>query len=302
MFARGKLPRDMGVATKIRNELARRAPRLEDKAQLAAWRLRNRDRGTQPVVPDRLAPVLETLKRDGVAITDAGTVFGDTAVYDAAAARADELYRAPREELEAGAGSKGTFLTKLATGSYEFDDPFVRLAIHPGAMAVANGYLRLYANLRALDLWLTKPTEGPAIQTQLWHRDGDDVMNVKMFVYFTDVRPAAGPLRYAPGTHPLGAHRRLPEQDEQARSDDPQMATVVPEHEWVLCEGGPGTVVFADTCGYHKQQKPETDERLLLVAHYVSGSPYVPPALELRNVDAAALDQAQHYAVFDRPR
>ena len=293
----------MGVATKIRTELARRAPRLEDKAQLAAWRLRNRDRSTQPIVPDRLVPVLETLRRDGVSITNAETVFGDDALHDAAAARADELYRAPREEpTEAGTGSKATFLTKLATGSYEFDDPFVRLALHSDALAVANGYLRLYSHLRALDLWLTRPTEGPAIQTQLWHRDGDDVMNVKMFVYFTDVGPAAGPLRYAPGTHPLGAHRRLPEQDEQARSTDEQMAWVVPEHEWVLCAGTPGTVVFADTCGYHKQQKPESAERLLLVAHYVSGTPYVPQALELRSVDASALDEAQHYAVFDRPR
>jgi hypothetical protein len=292
----------MSVATKIRSRLARHAPRLEDKAQLTAWRLRNRDRGVHPPLPDRLEPVLETLQRDGVAITDADTVFGDSEPFDAAAARAEELYRAPREESDADAGSKATFLTKLATGSYEADDPFVRLALHPDALAVANGYLRMYSHLRALDLWLTKPTEGPAIQTQLWHRDGDDVMNVKMFVYFTDVTPAAGPLRYAPGTHPLGAHRRLPEQDDQARSTDEQMAWVVPEHEWVLCEGRPGTVVFADTCGYHKQQKPDTDERLLLVSHYVSGTAFVPPALELRNVDVAALDEAQHYAVFDRPR
>jgi Phytanoyl-CoA dioxygenase (PhyH) len=292
----------MGVATKLRSELARRAPRLEDKAQLAAWRLRNRDRGAPAPVPTRLEPVLEGLRRDGVAITDVDTVFGDRALYEQAAARADELYRAPRQESEADSGTKATFLTKLATGAYDFDDPFVRLAIHPDALAIANGYLRLHSFLRALDVWLTKPTEGPAIQTQLWHRDGDDVMNVKMFVYFTNVRPAAGPLRYAPGTHPLGSHRKLPEQDEQARSTDEQMARVVPERDWVLCEGRPGAVVFADTCGYHKQQKPETDERMLLVAHYVSGTPYVPPALELRDVDATALDDAQHYAVFDRAR
>ena len=31
--------------------------------------------------------------------------------------------------------------------------------------------------------------------------------------------------------------------------------------------------MFADTCGYHKQLKPESDERLLLVSHYVSGTP-----------------------------
>src|SRR5215213_7369623 len=111
----------MSVAAKIRTELARRAPRLEDKAQLAAWRLRNRDRGAQPAVSARLAPVLEALRRDGLVITDAATVFGGTEAYDAAAARAKQLYDAPREESEALPGTKATFLTKLATGSYAFD-------------------------------------------------------------------------------------------------------------------------------------------------------------------------------------
>jgi len=285
------------------SRLEHRAPALGDRVVRANWRRRNRSRAYDPAaVPERLRPILARLRKDGVVITDVDAVFGDSSVYDSAAARAQELYRAPRGEAEAEAGSKATFLTKLVSSTFDFDDPFVRLALDPNALAVANGYLHLRSHLRALDLWLTKPTAGPAIQTQLWHRDGDDVMNVKMFVYFTDVRPAAGPLRYAPGTHPLGEKRRLPERDEQARSTDEQMARIVPESEWILCEGRPGTVVFADTCGYHKQQKPETDERLLCVSHYVSGTPYVPPVIEIRDVDSAALSQDQHYAVFDGPR
>ena len=127
-------------------------------------------------------------------------------------------------------------------------------------------------------------------------------MNVKMFVYFTDVKPAAGPLTYAPRTHPLGSRRQLPEHDEQGRSDDAQLAQVVPESEWVLCEGPRATVVFADTCGYHKQLKPESGERLLAVSHYVSGTPLVPRSLELSGVDEGSLTDDQYVAVLDRPR
>jgi hypothetical protein len=127
-------------------------------------------------------------------------------------------------------------------------------------------------------------------------------MNVKMFVYFTDVTRGAGPLCYAPGTHPVGARRRLPEHDDQGRSTDEQLRPIVPEAEWIYCEGGPGTVVFADTCGYHKQVKPETDERLLVVSHYVSGTPWVPRNLELGCVDESALGDDQFVAVFDRVR
>lgn len=292
------------MGTAIRSRLARRAPRLEEAAVRANWRFRNRGRSysAAKVGDSRLRPLVETLRRDGMLITDAETVFGNIALYETAAERARSLHAAPRERASAEAGSKGTYLTKLATGAYDADDPFVRLALHPNALALANGYLGLRSTLRALDLWLTRPTEGPAIQTQLWHRDADDFMNVKMFVYFTDVTPGAGPLTYAPASHPLGSRRQLPERDEQARSTDEQLDRVVPESDWLLCEGRAGTVVFADTCGYHKQRKPETDERVLLMAHYVSGTPYVPRELELRDVDEAALADDQYVAVFDRSR
>jgi Phytanoyl-CoA dioxygenase (PhyH) len=293
----------MSVASAIRGQLARRVPKLDDRLALAAWRRRNRARTVDGApLPLGLAGVVEQLRRNGVAITDVETVFGDRTLFDEAARKAKGLYEQPREEVDAAAGSKATFLTKLASGSFAWDDPFARLALHPSALAVANGYLELRSTLRSIDLWLTEPTSGPAIQTQLWHRDADDVVNVKMFVYFTDVARGAGPLCYAPETHPTGGKRRVPERDEQGRSTDEQLGEVVPERDWVYCEGPSGTVVFADTCGYHKQTKPETAERLLLVSHFVSGSAFVPRALELTGVDERELTDDQYVAVFDRPR
>ncbi len=276
--------------------------KLDDRIAQTRWRLRNRDRWGHADVPAELAEVVERLRRDGVAITDSATVFGENALYDEAAAEAQRRYEARPPEDAAAAGSKATFLTKLGAPSYSTDHPFAKIALHPRALAVANGYLKLRSTLRALDVWHTHPTAGPAIQTQLWHRDGDDVVNVKMFVYFTDVRRPAGPLCYAPGTHPYGARRELPERDEQARSTDEQLREVVPESDWVLCEGAPATVVFADTCGYHKQLKPESGERMLLVAHYVSGTPYVERAVDITGVDDATLSDDEFVAVHDRPR
>jgi hypothetical protein len=275
---------------------------LREQATRARWKRQNRDRaydGSETAV----APLVESLRRDGVVITDFATVFGETTLFDEAAAEVDRRYESrPSEDASAEAGSKGTFLTKLGDPSYDLSHVFARIALHPRALSIANGYLGLRSTLRALDVWHTHPTPGPAIQTQLWHRDADDVVNVKMFVYFTDVRLGAGPLSYARGTHPFGSRRELPEGDEQARSTDEQLAAVAGEDTWTLCEGSPGTVVFADTCGYHKQVKPESDERMLVVAHYVSGRPFVPRAVELTGIDDAALSDDQFVAVHDRPR
>jgi hypothetical protein len=293
----------MSVGTKVRSQLAKRAPRLEEAVVRANWRRHNRSRAFSPeqVTDTTQRRLVDELTREGVAVSTFEELIGDAALWETAAAKARELHTAWRPQ-EAEAGSKASFLTKLATLEFDADDPFVRIALHPAVLNVTNGYLKLRSTLRALELWHTRPTPGSAIQTQLWHRDADDVMNVKFYLYFTEVRVPAGPLTYAPRTHPLGGRRTVPEHDEHRRSTDEQMARVVPESEWRILEGPPGTVVFADTCGYHKQLKPESDERVKLVAHYVSGTPYVPPALELRGVDPSALSDDQYYAVFDRGR
>jgi Phytanoyl-CoA dioxygenase (PhyH) len=285
------------VASAVRN-------RLDERLAQVRWRLRNRDRSVQPDVPPDLRSVVAALRRDGVVISDFATVFGDTELFEEAAAEATRRYEQQQDPADqpVAAGSKDTFLSKLGDASYDVSQPFARIALHPRALAVANAYLGLRSTLRALDVWLTRPTPGPAIQTQLWHRDGDDVVNVKLFVYFTDVTPEAGPLTYARGTHPFGSRRDLPERDEQARSTDEEMARVAPDQEWLLCEGRRGTVVFADTCGYHKQRKPESAERMLLMAHYVSGRPFVPRAVELTGADPSALSDDQYVAIFDRLR
>jgi Phytanoyl-CoA dioxygenase (PhyH) len=267
----------------------------------ANWRRRNRPRAFDPEqVEDPARSFVEQLRSQGFARGRFEDLFGETALFEEAAAQAQRLYER-RDQKPAAGGTKATYLAKLATRRYHASDPFVRMALHPNVLAVANGYLALRSTLRALELWHTWPTPGEAIQTQLWHRDADDVMNVKLFCYFTDVTRAAGPLTYAPGTHPLGDRRTRPAYDEHMRSTDEQMARIVPSRDWVVLEGSPGTIVFADTCGYHKQLKPESEERLKLVAQYVSGSPYVGRELELDNLDASALTEDQHYAAFDRP-
>src|SRR5437870_11052859 len=116
------------------SRLEHRAPTLGDRVVRANWRRRNRSREYDPAqVPSRLRPIVDQLRDDGVVISDMDSVFGDRSVYDSAAARAQELYRAPRDDGEAESGSKATFLTKLVSPTFDFDDPFVRLALHPNA-------------------------------------------------------------------------------------------------------------------------------------------------------------------------
>ena len=102
----------MALRTALRSKL-RRAP--DDATTQAQWRAKNTDRaydGSNSAV----APLVESLRRDGVLITDAATVFGDDALFQEAAREAQTLFGLPRELVDAAAGPKAMFLTKLATG------------------------------------------------------------------------------------------------------------------------------------------------------------------------------------------
>jgi hypothetical protein len=292
----------MSLLTVARRQLAKRAPKLEDAARQRRWRAENRSRAldVRPTLDAEQQRVATELVEKGIVVTDFGSLFGSTKLFDAARGEAERMYREHREHPPVqDDGNVKPFLTQLFTGPIATDDVWGRIALHPSVLAIANEYLGMRGMLRAAQVWLTEPTPGPATETQLWHRDGDDVMNVKLFIYFTDVGRGAGPFTYAPRTHPRGTVRRLPEHV-RTRSTDEQMSAVVPAEDWVVCTGPAGTVVFADTCGFHKQLKPESHERLLLTIQYTSGTPAYPRNLEIHG-DTSALDTEQRFAVLQQP-
>jgi hypothetical protein len=289
----------MNLLAAAKQRLARRSPEPNDEALQRRWRESNRERllDAAPALTEAHERLAHELTENGIVSADFSDVFGSRELYDEAAREARRMYDAHRASPPSHEGDSKPFLTQLFKGPIRTDDVWGRIALDPGALAVANAYLGMHSMLRAVQVWLTEPTPGPAVETQLWHRDGDDVMNVKLFVYFTQVGGGSGPFTYAPKTHPVGSTRQLPEHV-NTRSTDDQMAAVVPKEHWRVCTGEPGTIVFADTCGYHKQLKPETDERLLLMIQYTSGTPAYPRTLEIGG-GIAALDEAQQLAVRD---
>jgi hypothetical protein len=170
------------------------------------------------------------------------------------------------------------------------DDPFVQIAIHPELLMLVNGYLGMRSLLRAIDLWWDRPTSDAEKETQLWHRDGDDLMNVKAFVYFTNVDLESGPFCFIPRSHPCGERRWLaPEHDAHGRTTDAQMARLIPNAEWRVCLGPAGTVALCDTCGYHKGLKPTHHERLMLMVQYTSQTPRYPRVLRVTDGQGLSL-------------
>lgn len=244
------------------------------------WR-RDR-RGAEARTGGLTSALLGDLDRDGIAVTRLDDLVGEdaaTALLDATRqARADgaaEVDAARSRRNEADDGTPKPFVVEVLGGAPpDPAGPLGCFALDPAVLAVVHGYYGMHVRWRYQDIWHTFVTDQPPSQSQLWHRDPEDRLILKVFVALEDVDAGAGPFHYAPGTHAKGRARRRPDatvvDGRTPRSDDAQMARVVPPDRWVQAVGPAGTVVFADTRGFHKGGHATERERVLLVTQYLS--------------------------------
>jgi len=282
----------MGLLAPITTRVAARAPRLADGARRSAWKAKNLPRSLR-FEPERALvdrELLRELKERGIAVREFGDVFRDGAAF--------ELLRELAHAAEGATRSDNKdFLERLMPTKLSLDSPYLALALEPQVVALANAYLGMRSYLRAVDVWRNVPTPDPPKLSQLWHRDYDDAINLKLFVYLTDVGPDSGPFAFAPGTQP-GGQRPISIRD---RVDDDEMARLVPRDEWVVATGEAGTVVLADTCGYHKGGKPTEGVRVLWTAQFTSGAAGAARNFELEENGSASLTREQRWAVHAIP-
>jgi hypothetical protein len=155
-------------------------------------------------------------------------------------------------------------------------DPWLQLGLNERMLNVVNSYLGLWSKLLHFDLWYNVhlDVERPRISSQRWHRDGEDERLIKVFMYFSDVEEGAGPLQYVPSSISGGryenlwrkpgnpTHQGYPPQEEFERR--------VPEGDRVVCTGRAGTIVFADTAGFHRGGFATKQDRKLATWTYVT--------------------------------
>jgi len=192
-------------------------------------------------------------------------------------AREDEIRRARQQADLPQVGGEKKFLLELL-GLRPVLDPdsvFGRFALAKPFLDVANAYFGMYTKLRHYNVWRNFPSRGAARTSQLWHRDREDRRILKCFVYLSDVDAESGPLTYVPGSHAGGPRTAEPESFVEAgvrRSTDEQMAKVHPSNDWVTATGPAGTVVFADTRGFHRGGLVRGRDRVMFVSMFTSAA------------------------------
>ena len=231
------------------------------------------------------ARVLKDLDRDGIAITSVSALFAGDGYLKELNAAVDQLEDELAEPLAAAraaanapeAEGKKPFVFKLlgkkpplrAKEVPQTNDVYLRYPLQDPISRIADAYFGMYARLHHYNVWCNFATQLPARQSQLWHRDPtpEDRYILKVFTSLTDVDDGSGPLSYAAGTHLKGEVRNEPaflyKDGPTPRSNDDQMAQVVPPARWVKGVGPKGTMIFVDTRGYHKGGHVRVRDRIV---------------------------------------
>ena len=261
---------------------------------------------------DRLSPRDKQIVRDlnaygiaSISFDDLDTEIGfadlEAEVDQLVANSSSEIVKL--KEADASIGKK-TFNLEMLGSEIAFDPTsiFSRFALSRSFVNIANAYFKMKTRLRYYNVWYTAATASDARESQLWHFDREDRLILKVFVYLQDVDTGSGPFTYAPRTHKKGKLRSVsPDHFNEGgvqRTTDDQMANVLPREDWQICTGKKGTVIFADTRGFHKGGEARMSDRLMFTCMYTS------PASESKelisfpeNVDAGQMGRPQRSAL-----
>jgi hypothetical protein len=146
----------------------------------------------------------------------------------------------------AGRNRKRFLQNVLDSSSLTLDSAILRFALRGDVLSSVSRYLGVVPLLTTISVFHSDTVAGAPTSSQLYHCDGDDVTQVKIFVYCTDVDVPSGPLTLLDAATTREVQRRTRYWYRNRLTDEQVRAAVGTPHEHVIL-GQTGTTVFVDT-------------------------------------------------------
>jgi hypothetical protein len=170
----------------------------------------------------------------------------------------------------AGKNRKRFLQNVLDSESLTLDSPIVRLALREDVLSSVSKYLGVVPLLTTISVFHSDTVTGDPTSSQLYHCDGDDVTQVKIFVYCNDVDLPSGPLTLLDADTTRQVQRRTRYWYRHRLTDEQVRAAVDAPREHVIL-GSTGTAVFVDTSRcfhFGSRVAPGAPARLAVMVQY----------------------------------
>jgi hypothetical protein len=138
----------------------------------------------------------------------------------------------------------------LPPDAFELGSPYMGVALHEDVVGAASAYLGVVPILLNIDIWYAyaPPSKKGPINASLWHLDGDDSTQVKVWLHLNDVVPEAGPLTAldASLSEDFAEHTEY-DSSVEYRIPDEKINAFITDDDLVTFDGPRGQVDFCDT-------------------------------------------------------
>ena len=150
------------------------------------------------------------------------------------------------------------------------DSAVLRFALRADVLAMVSRYLGVVPVLSTITVFHSDTTDGAPTSSQLYHCDGDDITQVKVFIYCSDVTPASGPLTVldAKTTRQVQERTRYRFRD---RLSDEKVRKAIGDATGHPILGPCGTTAFVDTSRcfhFGSRIAPDAPPRLVTMVQY----------------------------------
>jgi hypothetical protein len=151
----------------------------------------------------------------------------------------------------------------LPEDAFRLGSPYMDFALHEEVVAAATAYLGVVPILLNIDIWYAyaPPSKKGPINASLWHLDGDDTTQMKVWVHLNDVSREAGPLTAldASLSEDFAEHTEYDSSVEYRIPDD-KINSFITDDDLVTFDGPRGQVDFCDTSRcFHMGSRAEED-------------------------------------------
>jgi hypothetical protein len=138
----------------------------------------------------------------------------------------------------------------LPEDARELGSPYMRFALSEDVLAPISAYLGVVPVLLNIDIWYAyaPPAEEGPRNAQLWHLDGDDTTQVKVWIHLQDVIPESGPLTALDASLSDAFAEEIDyDSSVEYRIPDEKVESFTRDDSLTLFDGPAGTIDFVDT-------------------------------------------------------
>ena len=234
-------------------------------------------RSKTPQLNDNQSKIVEALQRKGISQADISEFLPDF----------DEIRDGAHRELESSTFRNRVRMVQEARPAegrpkfynlqvwenpiIDFKKKVIQFFLSDSIVAIAAAYLGVFPRLLMMNLWYNIPMEGEDILSQNWHRDGDDLRCLKVFLYLNDVDGDMGPFSYVPESQ--NGNKLQTEFPFRSKLHNGETSKAI-EHKFrgsiIRCTGKAGSLVFCDTTGLHKGGHSSSKPRFVVVASFIT--------------------------------